>query len=58
MLTWGHTDGSSDCECGEGIQTMLHLLSCNRMHHPCSEGDLAVANDMVFTCARHWETIV
>ena len=58
MLKWGYTDGSSDLECGEGTQTMLHLLSCDRMHPPCSERDLAMANGVALTCARHWDTVV
>ena len=58
MLKWGYIDGAADCECMEGIQTMPHLLRCNRLHHPCTDWDLAVANDVALACARHWETVV
>ena len=58
MLKWGYTDIPADCECGQGNQTMPHLLRCDRLQHPCTERDLAVANDVALTCARHWETVV
>ena len=58
MLKWGYTDGSAECECGQGSQTMPHLLSCNTVLEPCTERDLAVANDVALACARHWEMVV
>ena len=51
MLKWEYTDTSVNCECGQGIQTMLHLLSCDRLRDPCTERDLAVANDVALTRA-------
>ena len=58
MLKWGYTDSSAECECGQGSQTMPHLLSCNTMLQPCTERDLAVANDVALACARRWEMVV
>ena len=37
---------------------MPHLLSCNTVLEPCTERDLAVANDVALACARHWKMVV
>lgn len=55
LCRWGYSSiADASCECGEPLQTMVHLTNCPACPTTCSREDLLASNQRATTVAAFW----